>query len=162
MEISVIENIESFPLLLELCEILDNVIAFSGTFPKQIALDGNGNLIVLCLVYGFETFPDLMSSIEMCDMHHLVLGDIVGNQDLHIHIVGIPDVVESLVESWIRSSYSAIDIWLDTTEMEDAVDSFAPDNPIRVVKGFFHLGDAQRMHMCEFLHVNVQKGLRPV
>ena len=66
-----------------------------------------------------ETLPDLVGSIEPGYVDHLILGNIVRDQDLSIDIVIVPDVTSSWIDCRIGTFEIAIDIRFYTTETED-------------------------------------------
>src|SRR6266568_2390892 len=105
-------------------------------------LNGDGDLVIFCLVYHLETLSDLVGSIEPSYVDHLILGDIVCDQDLSIDIIVVPDVTSFRINCQIGTFEIAIDIRFYATETEDAAYSLVPDHPVGVIKGLLHLGNA--------------------
>ncbi len=88
-KVCVVKDIESFPLPFELGEMLGDIITIRCTLPKKGTLYGDGNLIVPCLVDGLNTFPDLVHSVKLSNMYHLIIGYVVRYYDLGVHIVDV-------------------------------------------------------------------------
>jgi hypothetical protein len=139
----VIEHIEAFPMLLESSEVFDDIVAIGCTLAKEVSLDSDGDLVIFGLVYSFETLPDLICSIEACNVDHLLFGDVVGYQDLRVDVVGVPDVKEFRISCRIGTLQLAINIWLDMAHVEDSTDSLTPGDPVGVVEGVLELCDAR-------------------
>jgi len=79
MEVVVFEDIETFPLFLELGKMFHDIITIHCALSKKGTLDSNGNLVIFGLMYSLETFPDFVSCVEMSDMYHLILGNVIGD-----------------------------------------------------------------------------------
>ncbi len=63
MEVLVVKNVQTFPLFLELGQVINDVVkVVSGTLTKKTALDCDGNLVISRFVDSFETPPDVVGS----------------------------------------------------------------------------------------------------
>jgi hypothetical protein len=138
-EILIVEDVQTFPLFLELGQVIYDVVIVSGTLTEKTTLNCDSDLIVSSFVDGLKTPPDVISSVEAADMDHLVLGDGIGDQDLGVDIVAIPRCHSFRINRfWIRTRDCAVYIRGDTTECEN---TFTPDDPIGFVKWISDFGD---------------------
>ena len=142
MEVAIVKNVELFPEFLEFREVFNDVITIQCAFSKEGALNCDGDLIVLGFMYSHKTVPDFVCSVKPSDMNHLVLRYVVGNQDLCIDIIGVPDAVIGWIICWIRLREITIYVRLNSGKTKDAADSLTLDYPVRIIKRLLHLGDA--------------------
>ena len=90
MKIFIVEYVKTFPVPFELGKMLNKVVVIGCTLAEQVLLNGNCYLVVLGLMDGLKTLPDFTSCVEPTDMHHLILGDVIGDQNLHVDIILVP------------------------------------------------------------------------
>lgn len=78
MKITVIEDVKAFPLVFELCKVLNHISAIRYALTEKSTLYGNCDPIVFGVMDHSKTIPDLARGCKSGNVNHLFFADVVG------------------------------------------------------------------------------------